>query len=67
MGSRSGRTGLLGGTFDPIHEGHLDVADAARDALALDEVWLVPAPVDEYIRRHRLYPPSSAADLHEHE
>ena len=37
------RLGLLGGTFDPIHVGHLDAADAARSALALDEVLLIPA------------------------
>jgi nicotinate-nucleotide adenylyltransferase len=37
------RLGILGGTFDPIHLGHLDAGDAARDALALDEVLLMPA------------------------
>ena len=37
------RIGLLGGTLDPIHVGHLDAADAARDALALDEILVVPA------------------------
>jgi nicotinate-nucleotide adenylyltransferase len=37
------RTGVLGGTFDPIHLGHLAVADAARRALALDEVLVLPA------------------------
>lgn len=37
------RLGVLGGTFDPIHVGHLDAADAARRALALDELLLVPA------------------------
>ena len=35
--------GILGGTFDPIHVGHLDAVDAARSALALDQVVLVPA------------------------
>jgi len=39
---RSGRLGLLGGTFDPIHIGHLDAADAARAALGLDGVLFVP-------------------------
>ncbi len=39
----SRRLGLLGGTFDPIHYGHLDAADAATAALSLDEVLLIPA------------------------
>jgi nicotinate-nucleotide adenylyltransferase len=37
------RLGLLGGTFDPVHYGHLDAAHAARAALHLDEVQFVPA------------------------
>lgn len=36
------RIGLVGGTFDPPHVGHLALARAARDAYALDEVRLVP-------------------------
>jgi nicotinate-nucleotide adenylyltransferase len=39
------RLGVLGGTFDPIHAGHLDAARAARRALGLDAVLLVPARV----------------------
>jgi nicotinate-nucleotide adenylyltransferase len=35
--------GLLGGTFDPIHCGHLAVARAAQRALTLDRVWFVPS------------------------
>jgi nicotinate-nucleotide adenylyltransferase len=41
MASR--RIGILGGTFDPIHFGHLDAADAARRALQLDQVLLIPS------------------------
>jgi nicotinate-nucleotide adenylyltransferase len=36
------RIGLVGGTFDPPHVGHLALARAARDAWSLDEVRLVP-------------------------
>jgi nicotinate-nucleotide adenylyltransferase len=41
--SASGRLGILGGTFDPVHFGHLDAADAARRALSLTEVRLIPS------------------------
>ena len=34
--------GVLGGTFDPIHLGHLDAAEAARATLHLDEIRLLP-------------------------
>ena len=44
-GRAQARLGILGGTFDPIHRGHLDVARAAHDALALDQVWLIPSHV----------------------
>jgi nicotinate-nucleotide adenylyltransferase len=39
------RTGVLGGTFDPIHRGHVAVAKAAKLALGLDEVLLIPLRV----------------------
>jgi nicotinate-nucleotide adenylyltransferase len=41
--SVSRRLGILGGTFDPIHFGHLDAAQAATRALGLDEVRLIPS------------------------
>jgi len=37
------RIGLFGGTFDPIHWGHLMLAEAAREAVALDRVEFIPA------------------------
>lgn len=39
------RIGILGGTLDPIHQGHLDTAVAARQALALDRVIVLPSRV----------------------
>jgi nicotinate-nucleotide adenylyltransferase len=48
--------GLLGGTFDPVHYGHLDLADAARSALGLDLVTFIPANDPP----HRLDPRESA-------
>ena len=50
------RLGLMGGTFDPIHLGHLDVARAAADALALEEVRLIPS----FVPPHRAAPGASA-------
>lgn len=35
--------GLLGGTFDPVHNGHLRIADAFLASGHIDELWLIPA------------------------
>lgn len=46
------RTGVLGGTFDPVHVAHLIIAEHAREALALDLVLFVPAG-DPWRKSHR--------------
>jgi nicotinate-nucleotide adenylyltransferase len=39
------RLGLFGGSFDPVHNGHLLLAECCRDQARLDEVWFIPAGV----------------------
>ena len=43
------RIGVLGGTFDPVHNGHIAVASLALTVLDLDQVLFVPA-ADPYLR-----------------
>jgi nicotinate-nucleotide adenylyltransferase len=39
------RLGIFGGSFDPIHNGHLALARACQSQAALDEVWFLPTAV----------------------
>jgi nicotinate-nucleotide adenylyltransferase len=43
VSSTDGRTGVLGGTFDPVHVGHLAAAGAAIDCARLDRVIFMPS------------------------
>jgi nicotinate-nucleotide adenylyltransferase len=52
----SRRVGILGGTFDPVHCGHLDAGAAAQAALGLDEVLVLPSNIPP----HRPQPQASA-------
>jgi nicotinate-nucleotide adenylyltransferase len=46
------KTGLLGGTFDPVHNGHLAVASYVHHALGLDSIWFIPAAIPPHKAGH---------------
>ena len=57
------RLGIYGGTFDPVHYGHLLLAESCREQLQLDEVWFVPAAVPPHKQGHELSPGSARIDM----
>ena len=41
---RKRKVGILGGSFNPAHEGHVHISNIAKMALGIDEVWWIVAP-----------------------
>jgi nicotinate-nucleotide adenylyltransferase len=54
--SRRRRIGVFGGSFDPVHQGHLIMAAEALDRLRLDELLFVPARRPSHKRARKLSP-----------
>ena len=50
------RTGLFGGTFDPIHIGHLIIADTVRSDYPLDRILFIPAGIPPHKDNRRITP-----------
>ncbi len=48
------KTGILGGTFDPVHNGHLALADAAGKLCDLDEILLLPAALPPHKQNRKI-------------
>lgn len=55
--------GILGGTFDPVHIGHLAIAEEARVRVPLDTVLLVPARIQPLRQQERISSPESRAAM----
>lgn len=55
--------GVLGGTFDPIHLGHLRAAEEACEALNLDQVLFLPARTPPHKVSRRVTPPAARLEL----
>ncbi|MBU2488352.1 MAG: nicotinate-nucleotide adenylyltransferase [Proteobacteria bacterium] len=56
--NRARKTGILGGTFDPVHLGHLRAAEEAAEALGLDELVFIPSATPP----HRPNAPRASAE-----
>jgi nicotinate-nucleotide adenylyltransferase len=57
------RLGILGGTFDPVHYGHLLLAECCREQLALDELWFLPAAVPPHKQSAALSPAAARVEM----
>lgn len=42
------RIGIFGGSFDPVHDGHIHLATLAKEAADLDEVWFLPCRISPH-------------------
>ncbi|MBO5364876.1 MAG: nicotinate-nucleotide adenylyltransferase, partial [Clostridia bacterium] len=51
------KIGIMGGTFDPPHIGHLAMAEQVRSAMALDEIWFIPTGGITYKERDKISTP----------
>lgn len=55
--------GILGGTFNPPHTGHLIVAEAARSELALDKILFIPAAIPPHKIHHDIAAPHHRVEM----
>ena len=57
------RLGLYGGTFDPVHYGHLLLAESCREQFKLDEIWFIPAGDPPHKSGRQISPGKARADM----
>ena len=57
------RLGIFGGSFDPVHYGHLLLAESCREQCRLDRVWFLPAAVPPHKQSKALAPAKSRLEM----
>jgi len=57
------RLGIYGGSFDPVHYGHLLLAECCLETLRLDEVWLIPAAVPPHKQERQRAPGKARLEM----
>jgi nicotinate-nucleotide adenylyltransferase len=57
------RLGIYGGSFDPVHVGHLLLAECCRERCRLDQVWFVPASVPPHKRQGAIASAAARVDM----
>jgi len=57
------RIGILGGTFNPLHIGHLAIAEVAQEQMGLDKVIFVPSYLPPHKRIANLAPAEDRLEM----
>jgi nicotinate-nucleotide adenylyltransferase len=57
------RLGIYGGTFDPVHYGHLLLAEQCREACRLDEIWFLPTGSPPHKQGVEITPPKFRKEM----
>ena len=57
------KVGILGGTFNPIHNGHIHLAQKALDAVDLDQILFIPSGISYMKNQNEILPPDIRMEM----